>query len=167
MEKGNNAGGKKLLNLFDIVIIAVVVVLAGVFLLWRAGKLSTQENVVHDNSTVRYAIELSNMRYDSAEMIQVGDEILDNIKNFTMGTVVAVEVRDAETLTKDYETGAYIVSTIPGAKTAVVTLESDCVESATGFVVDGGYSVCGGNSVNVVGPGYYGQGYVLYIERGE
>lgn len=152
-------------NLFDLIIIALVVILAAGFLWWK-GILGGTGTSSSSTRTVRYTIELTQMYGDSAQLIQVGDTIVDGVHKYTMGTVVSVDVGDCIVSSHNYETGTYESVVMPGYQTATVVLESECSETDTQIMVGGGYVIRGGLSVTVRGPGYAATGSILSVERG-
>lgn len=158
-------------NLFDLIVIALVIALAVVFLVWKGvigGSAGTNEDDVPavSTNTVRYTLELPRMYGDSAEMIQVGDTIVDGVRKYTMGEVVSVEVTDYMTFSHDLENGCYRWVTVPDYQTATVVLESECTQTDTAITVGGGYLIRSGVSVQVRGPGYAASGTVVSVERG-
>ena len=130
------------LTLFDIVIIAIVVVI-GAVLVWFTGMAggsgsSGEESQGSSTSgTLRYTIELRQMVGESAYLIQEGDALVD------------------------------VPVTVPGYLTATVVVESPYTDNGTEIVVDGGYVIRSGVSVQVRGPGYAGSGEILTLERGD
>lgn len=158
-------------NVFDLVIIAIAIICGAVFL-WVTGALGGSSGGGEQSTgssgarTLRYTIELTQMYGDSAYLIEEGDTIVDGVRKYEMGTVVSVEVGDSITYSHDLENGTYIPVAVPGYKTATVVLETECSESGTEIMVDGGYLVRCGLSVQVRGPGYAGSGTILSIERG-
>lgn len=160
------------LTLFDIVIIAIVVVI-GAVLVWFTGMAggsgsSGEESQGSSTSgTLRYTIELRQMVGESAYLIQEGDALVDGVRKYNMGTVVSVEVGDSITYSHDMENGTYVPVTVPGYLTATVVVESPYTDNGTEIVVDGGYVIRSGVSVQVRGPGYAGSGEILTLERGD
>ena len=117
-------------NLFDIVIIVVLVVLA-LFLY----KFTHKEAAV-ETKPIRYTFELTDNAIGFTDLIEVGDEITDNVKNYYMGKVVAVEKAPHRELTDDVETGQILDAEMPGKETAIVTVEANATESASDFKVN-------------------------------
>jgi hypothetical protein len=152
-------------NLFDLIIIALVVVLAVGFLWWR-GVLGNSDDSASSTRTLRYTVELTRMYGDSAQLIQVGDTLVDGARKYSLGTVVSVEVGDCMVVTNDYETGTSTSVPLPGYQTATVVLECECTETDTQLTVGGGYVVRAGGTVSVRGPGYAASGSIITIERG-
>ena len=160
-------------NLFDLVIIAIVIV-CGVVFLWLTGAIgggggggeAPETGSASGSHNLRYIIELTQMYGDTAQLIREGDVIVDGVRKYEMGTVVSVDVADSTTYSHDMESGTYRQVTVPGYQTATVVLESECTESATEIMVDGGYLIRCGVSVQVRGPGYAGTGTIVSIERG-
>jgi hypothetical protein len=152
-------------NLFDCIIIALVIVLAVGFLWWR-GVLGRSDDSASSTRTLRYTVELTQMYGDSAQLIQVGDTLVDGARKYSLGTVVSVEVGDCMVTSHNYETGADTSVPLPGYQTATVVLEAECSETDTQLTVGGGYVVRAGGTVNVRGPGYAASGNIITIERG-
>ena len=158
-------------NFFDLAIIAVVILAAVLFLWWRGaiggtGGSGDQNQISSGNRTLRYTIELSQMYGDSANLIQVGDKIVDGVRKYEMGTVVSVEVGDSITYVHDMEHASYRPVVFPGYQTATLVLEAECSETDTELTVGGGYLIRCGTAIQVRGPGYAGSGTILSIERG-
>lgn len=149
-------------NLFDIIVIAVAVALAAVLLLTRSGGV---EQVVAQTTTVHYTIELTSMANGSAGLIAPGDPLVDKVKKYNIGTVTDVEVTDTETLTNDLENGEVKLTTSPGLQTATVEVEVQAAETSSQLTADGGFVLRVGQSVSVRGPGYWGTGYIVAVER--
>lgn len=151
------------LNVFDIIIIAVVIVAAGVFLyFWRfSGNSSTAVNT----TPVHYTIELNGMLEGTSQKIKEGDTIMDSTKKFIMGTVVSLTVMPATTTEVNLETGDTIEVEVPGKEAALIEIVCPCSSSDTEIKAESGYVVRIGSEVTASGPGYAGKGYVLAINR--
>jgi len=166
----NKTPKKKILNLFDIIVIVVVIVIAAAVLIYgytsSRAVLDDVENA-EESAVVEYTIEICEMPESAANSVKVGDTIMDSIKNFEMGQVQSVEVSPSVKSTPDYQNGKYVESELPESYTVTVALKSACQESDSSIVVGGGYTVAGGKSINVKGPGYAGSGYILQIERSD
>ena len=92
--------------------------------------------------------------------------MVDTVKKYKMGIVEDVKISPAQELVKDYETGRIILSDIPEKYTAVVKMTAEGTETDSALTVAGGYEVRAGISVTARGPGYYGSGMILSVERG-
>ena len=161
------------LNLFDIVLLAVVVVAAGGLLAWKF--MGSNQTVVDPNSgvtvpkgthTVRYVVELEQLHQQTADMIAEGDVVYERTKKELMGTVQSVEVAPARTLTKNELEGTFQFAEVPERYNVVMEITAQAVENDDGIVLESGLEVRAGTSVRVFGPGYYGAGYILSVERG-
>jgi flagellar basal body-associated protein FliL len=165
MEKKQNKPRWKL-NIFDIIIIAIVIIAAGVLIyIWRFSDKSGNTSVNY--KPVHYSIELSGMMSGTAEKIKEGDTILDSTKKFIMGTVVSVSIEPATTPEKNLETGDTVLSVMPDKETAVVELLCNCSSNESQITAESGYMISIGKDVTAAGPGYAGKGYVIAIERGD
>lgn len=153
------------LNLFDGIILALALAV-GAFLLWNAMKPRLPEEAAPaSNSAVRYTVRLQRCIPGTSELIQAGDQVADNIKNYVVGQVTAVEtvpcrrrVVDEENLRKIWvETDQY--------EDILLTLESPCQVTDSAIVLDGGYELRVGTTAYLRGIGYMGAGPVVSIEE--
>jgi len=155
------------LNLFDIIILALIVL--GGLAYFAVTNMSRSGGVALPTATstrtVRYTIELASMLEDAAALINEGDVIVDRIEKRTLGKVIAVEIVPAVIPVKDIFTGEQLLEAQPNRLTANLTLEATAAETASALTVDGGFIVRAGAQVTVAGPGYAGMGYVLSVER--
>ena len=153
------------LNLFDAIILVLVLVVGGV-LAWLTLRPAAQETAAPDvASTVRYTVRFQRWAEGSSSLIQAGDQLTDNIKNYAMGTVVSFEAVPAVTQLLNQETRQYEDAPIKGYEDILVTVESPCTESDTGFILDGGYELRVGITTYIKGEGYMASGPVVAVER--
>ena len=161
------------LNLFDIVLLVVVLAAAAGLLAWKF--VGSNQTEVDPNSgitipkgthTVRYVVELEQLHQQTAEMIAQGDEVYERTKKELMGTVQSVEVAPARTLTKNELEGTFQFAEVPERYNVVMEITAQAVENDDGIVLESGLEVRAGTAVRVLGPGYYGAGYILSVERG-
>ena len=150
---------KDLFNLFDIVVLAVAVLLAAVliFISRGTGKEAT---------TVVYTVEFTNMQNESASLIQPGDSLVDRVKKFDLGKVLSVEVGPTYTQRNDQMEGGTREVPSQTLQTATVVIEAPATETEQDFLVSGGFLIKIGTSVSAKGPGYSCYGTVLKIEKG-
>ena len=153
------------LNLFDGIIL-VLALAVGAFLLWNAMKPRIPDEVAPTSTShVRYTVRLQRCIPGTSQLIQEGDQVADNIKNYVVGNVTAVEavpcrrrVVDEENLRKIWvETDQY--------EDILLTLESPCQITDSAIVLDGGYELRVGSTAYLRGIGYMGTGPVVSIEE--
>lgn len=161
------------LNLFDIGLVAVVLAAAVGVLAWKfVGSNQTAVDpdsgvtVPKNTQTVHYVVELEQLHQQTAEMIAEGDEIYERTKKEFMGTVQSVEVTPARTLTKNELEGTFQFVEVPERYNVVMEVTAQAVDREDGIVLESGLEARAGTSVRVLGPGYYGAGYILSVERG-
>ena len=153
------------LNLFDAMILILALIAAGV-LAWLALRPAAQEADSAVTSTVRYTVRFQRWSEGSGALIEAGDKLTDNIKNYAMGTVVSWEAEPAVTQVLNQETRQYENAVIEGYEDILVTVESPCTESDAGFLLDGGYELRVGVTTYIKGEGYMASGPVVAVERG-
>ena len=152
---------KRKLNFFDIVIVLVVVLVAA------GAYVFTHKDEVVETKKLVYTFELTDVQEGFSELVEIGDSITDNVKNYHMGTVIAVEAQPYKIITEDVVNGKLREVEVPGRETCVITVEANVTEVGADYKVDGNYTVKAGLEVAAKGPGYAGVGYILTIDRGE
>ena len=159
----------KLLNLFDLCLIGAAVLVAVVLVVFKLkaapAPVDPTATVPTNMQTVRYVVELEQIHQQTADMIQADQVIYERTKRECMGTILDVAVNDATTLTKDEEHGTFQFVEVPERYNVVMTVESKCTVKEDAIVLDSGLEVRAGTSVRVLGPGYYGAGSILSVER--
>ncbi|MBQ3135208.1 MAG: DUF4330 family protein [Oscillospiraceae bacterium] len=161
------------LNLFDIGLLVVVLVAAAGLLAWKF--VGSRQTAVDPNSglsvpkgmqVVHYVVELEQVHKETADMIALGDTIYERTKKELMGTVESVEVSPARTLTKNELQGTFQFVEVPERYNVLMNVTAQATDTEEGIVLESGLEVRAGTSVRVFGPGYYGAGYILSVERG-
>ena len=147
--------------------LVLAVVVAGL-LLWNHFKPAPDaESETNPAATVTYTVRFNKWREGTSDMVQPGDDLADNVKNFNMGTVVSVESVPAVSSTLDAKDRRYVQAEIPGYEDVLVTVKSPCTLSGEDIVLDGGYVLKVGTLTYVRGVGYMGSGPVISIDREE
>lgn len=161
------------LNLFDIGLMAVVLLVAAGMLVWKfAGSDQTAvdpnsgESVPKGIQTVRYVVELEQLHLQTAQRIAQGDQLYERTKKELMGTVETVEVVPCRILSKNQENGTFLYTEVPERYNVTIELTAQGTQQDKGTMLTSGLELHAGTSVRVLGPGYYGTGYVLSVERG-
>lgn len=152
-------------NLFDGIILVLALVIGGV-LLWMAVKPAGGESAASPvTSTVRYTVRFQRWPEGNSSLIEVGDQIVDNIKNYEMGHVVSYEAVPAVDEVLDSVNHCYTQAEIDGFEDILVTIESPCTESDEGFILGGGYKLRVGITTYIKSEGYMASGPVVSVER--
>ena len=161
------------LNLFDIGLLVVVLAVAVGLVAWKfIGSNQTQvdpeSGVVVPKGTqpIRYVVELEQVHKETADMVKVGQELYERTRKELMGTVESVEVTPTEILTRNETAGIFEYVKMPERYNVVMEISTQATESENNIVLASGLEIRAGTSVRVLGPGYYGAGYVLSVERG-
>ena len=148
-------------NLFDIVIVLIILAVGAVlYLMLRP----TASNVVQ-TTPMRYTIEMLNLPEGTHELMQVGDKIIDASRTYPMGTVVAVEAVPYTVETVDQENNVVRQAAVPGYETVLLTLEANMVVTDSSITTEGGYLVRVGLSTKAKSENYAATGYIVGIER--
>lgn len=153
------------LNLFDG--IALVLALAvGAFLLWSALKpAAPAEGTSHSTATVRYTVRFQKWIEGTGVLVESGDKLVDNIKNYELGTVVSAKAVPSQSLQLDHQSRQYVLAGIPGCEDVLVTVEAPCTTSDEAILLGGGYALRVGSVAYIRGEGYMASGPIISIER--
>lgn len=156
------------LNLFDgIVLIAALLI--GAFLLWRAVRPQGSAEVIpataSNASTVRYTLRFQRWAVGTSQLIEPGDQLYDNIKNFSIGQVVSAQAVPAEMPVLDHENRRQVQAALEGFEDVLVTVQAPCTASDESLVVGGGYEIRAGATAYVKGQGYMGSGPIVSVEE--
>ena len=153
-------------NFFDIMIVAVVIAaVAGALLILRGtGDRGGGLLFAGQQEIVYYTIELQQMRGDAGERISPGDALIDRVENRPLGTVVSVELRPSQRLSKNLVTGDLIVAVIPDRIDAIIVVRANATVTDHQISI-GRFILRVGGRVSVLGPLYSGGGFVIDIDR--
>lgn len=153
------------LNLFDGIVLVLAVAVAA-FLLWRAMKPAVQVPMDPSvTSTVRYTVRFQRWTPGTSALIQAGDRIADNIKNYEIGQVVSAEAEPARIQVLDTQNRRYVWAEMNGFEDVLVTIEAPCTVSDAAITVGGGYELRVGSTGYFRGEGYMGSGPIVAIEE--
>lgn len=153
------------LNIFDVIIIICALV-AAVLIINYASRSGGGASIipVGTQETRQYTLELQGMRYGTADLIRVGDTLIDKVEKRSIGTVVSVELRPAMMQTSNSVTGDRVISEVPGRIDAIITVSAQVTVTDSQVSVDG-FPLRVGTKVSVNGPAYNGNGFITYVGR--
>ena len=167
MEQENRKRTKLKINFFDILIIVVVIALAGAYAVHRIGGGSAVNSSSAETRNVVYTLELTDLDENTKSLIHKGDEVIDKVKKYEIGTVQNVEFYPFQRLTENKDSGQYYFVDEADRCSASLTEEVRCQDDGNTLTADSGFEIRVGQSVSLVGPGYSGAGYITGIERDE
>lgn len=153
------------LNLFDGIVL-ILALAVGASLLWSALKpAAVQPGDTASTATVRYTVRFQRWIEDTSDLIQPGDRLVDNIKNFELGQVVSAQVVPAQSIQLNHLDRVYQLADIPGYEDVLVTVEAPCAVTNEAITVGGGYALRVGATAYIRGVGYMASGPIVAIER--
>ncbi len=165
----NNAGKKEggsalkrflgLFNFFDLALLIAAALLAVVLVLVTV--LGGREDTV----TVRYTVEATGFEDGIEKLIRVGDPVMDIIKKYDVGTIVAVDYEDTTRDVVDYDTETVVKAKIPGQVTAMVTIETEAEDGEEAYSVEGNYDLRVGSAVSIRSKGLSFSGTIVVVEE--
>ena len=153
------------LNLFDAVIILAALVV-GAVVLWTQLK-PADSPAAPAAEKIQYTIVVKKTVPGTGGQVEVGDSVVDAVKNFDLGKVVSSETLPSQDLALDTENATYVLTDVPNKEDVYITMESSAVIGDEMITLGSGYVVRVGEPIYVRGPGYLGSGTVYAIERGE
>lgn len=149
-------------NFFDIliVILLLLVVLAAY---WLSHRSAAPTAVV---TTRTYTVELAQLKSGMEAYVAVGDPVTDNVKNYDVGTVTAVEVRPYTTnKSLDEEAGTYRQAPVEGWVNVVLTIEVDTTETDASVDTVSGYTLRTGAVGSFTAGSLSSGGVILDVSR--
>lgn len=153
------------LNLFDGIVL-VLALAVGALLLWSALKPTAPTAAETVNATtVQYTVRFQKWIEGTGALVEPGDKLVDNIKNYELGTVVSAQVVPAQSLQLSHDDRAFVLTTIHGYEDVLVTVESPCTISDDAITLGGGYALRVGSTAYIRGEGYMASGPIISMER--
>ena len=155
------------LTLFDGIVL-VLALAVGALILWfslRPTASTSETAVTATTATLRYTVRFQKWIEGTSSLIQPGDKLVDNIKNYELGSVVSSETVPAQSLQLDHSSREYVLATIPGYEDVLVTVEAPCTTSSEAITLGGGYALRVGSVAYIRGEGYMASGPIVSIER--
>ena len=153
-------------NLFDIIFIACIVVVAVIVVRLSGSDGVTFTAPAGEQRTVTYTIIFERMIVNAALLVSYGDELIDRVENRPMGRIVSVDIQPARTFQPDLNTGNLYLREVPERNDVFVVVEAPAVFTESQIsLVDGGFVIRAGVSVSISGPGYNAMGFIVDIER--
>ena len=156
------------LNLFDGIVLAAALAVAAfmAFTALKPAAPAVEESAAPAASSVVYTVKFTKMIEGTETMVEPGDQLVDNIKNYKLGTVVATEVLPCTTRVEDHVNKQVVRAEVPGHVDLLVTVESDRATMGDDAVVlDGGYKLRVNTTAYIKGEGYMASGPIMFIER--
>lgn len=150
-------------NLFDaIIILLVIAVLAGAMLL-RSRGANGNAGPAQSLVPMRYTVELTDAPYGMAELMELGSDVYCSTDNAYLGKLVDVEKRPHRETTYSPNREEYVVYETGETDDVYVTIEGNGYASTREIVV-GGKTVRVGESLAVKGLGYAHAGYISAVD---
>lgn len=148
-------------NFIDIAFIILIAAVA-----FAAYFLSHQGADAVDQATKRsYVVELSDLDPRMADYVKVGDTVTDNVRNYHLGTVAAVEAVPYTLSVIDEEAGVYREAEVPDRICLLITIEADTLESDKQISTTSGYVLQVGSSISCTVGVLSAPGYITSLDR--
>jgi hypothetical protein len=119
-ERGRLFGKVSVIDVF--VLLAVVILAIAAFT-----KFNVYQNPLTSDNTVDivYTLEIPAIRYSNANIIRPGDKVYSLETGANIGTVMAVEIRDAYAI-EDKADGAFVIARVHERYDVFLTVEAHC-----------------------------------------
>lgn len=144
-----NKEKKSILNIFDIVVLALCAALAAAFFI--INSMVPTVDMTPELYEVHYTLEIVGMKNKLAYEVLPGD-VLTEKSGVVLGEVVSVEVTPAAAA---------------NTETATVRMVARCTQSERWVKINDSFILRVGTAVTVEGPGYSGSGYITDLEIGD
>lgn len=149
-------------NFFDILIV-VLLLLVVLAAYWLSHRSAAPTAVVVPRT---YTVELIQLKAGMEDYVAVGDPVTDNVKNYDVGTVKAVEVRPYTTdESLDEEAGTYHQTPVEGWVNVLLTIEVDTVETENSVDTLSGYTLRTGVTGSFTAGTLSSRGVILDVSR--
>lgn len=150
------------LNLFDGIILVAALIAAAVLIWFARNPTPTNKDDVV-SGTIRYTLRLNQWPNGVSDLVQIGDRLTENTKNYELGEIVDIKVEPCRIQAVDLEAGKRVLAELEGYDDVVVTLETACEIGKYDVEVEEEFLRVG-NLLHARGDGYMGSGFVESIE---
>lgn len=142
------------------IIIVIAAVIGAAIFLFSTGSVG--ESV--KTSNIEYVIELRTVRNEFADNFKEGQQVVDAVAKYHLGTLISYSASDATYNGNDMQTGSLVSGIYPDHSNIKLTVSAEAVPGAYGrYVIDGGYDISVGSTVYVRLPDYTGVGYCTQL----
>lgn len=155
------------LSIFDVVVLVLVIAVAAI-LLWKVlkpAKPVVDEPAASTSTMVHYTMKYVRWENGHTDMIRVGSNVYDNVKNSFIGTITSVEVVPYKVLLLDHESREYVLATTDQIQEVIVEVECPGSYNADSVVLEEGYTILVGATAYVRGEGYMTTATIMGISR--
>ncbi|MCL2563947.1 MAG: DUF4330 domain-containing protein [Oscillospiraceae bacterium] len=157
---------KKRLNGFDIAVIGVILLGAGVWFFLANRTPPPPEEAIFAEGRATYTVEVPHLTPLQIAQVQVGDQLQEATGLIPIGQVISIETRPDEITVNDYEAQEIRLMPIEGRYVMTLMIETDVTVTDEAILADGRVLLRGGRGILFTGPGYAFSGNLLGIERG-
>ncbi len=151
------------LNLFDSIVLFVVLCLGGVFLWSSLNQNSTA--TTSKTKQLHYQIMIKESQQGTGEQIAIGSTLEEVVKNYHLGTITNVTVLPAKKQVLNHLEQKYQTSVLEGYEDILVDLEVTVTETDYEILADGSFELKVGNLIYLRGAGYMAAGYIYQMDR--
>lgn len=152
------------LNLFDGLVLLIALAV-GAVLAWTALKPQAPVEAAPQNTaTVRYTIRFQRMSPEAAQLVEEGDLLADNVKNYEMGKVTGIQAVPAQVPVVDHVNQRSVLAVQEGVLDLLVEVTAPCTATQKSITVGGGYEIRVGGVQYIRGQGYMASGPIVAME---
>ena len=152
---------KRKLNVVDIVIMLVLV--GSIFIVGYVTGMFGGSTSGGANTTVYFTVEITYLRENFTEHINVGDSIRDAIRGDFLGVVDSFTVEPTEIATTDRVNNQFVMTEVPERYTVFLTIRGNGTKTDSHIAVEGN-TIAVGQTMSIRGKGYAGTGFITNIE---
>ena len=148
------------LNLFDVLFVLLILIFVIVAYMLSHGGISRQETI-----TRNYLLELADLPDGMQDSVSIGCQVEDNVKNYELGIVTAIEIIPSTGSVLDEETRTIQQAVKPDQLTLLLTIQVDTVETEDTSDTVSGYPLRVGRFVSCTAGSLTASGYILAVDR--
>lgn len=156
---------KRRFNVIDalIILIILIVIVGGGLFLWSR-KADTAQNTFE----IEYVVEFRTVRDELTTGFTEGIRLVDSVKKYQLGEVIAVNITPAKFTGTDLVDGELVYSDYPEHSNVDLTVRTTASQDSDGnYIIDGGYRISVGTTMYIRSPGYVGVGYCTKFKKAE
>jgi len=153
---------KPAVNVVDLLIVLLILAV-GAVLLYVFVFNGRGEQIAPQMRTVRYVVELKNVRDEFTDKVTVGENAFDSVGLYNIGIITAYEEKDATRRGTNLVAGEPVITPYPGRKNLYLTIEAQANLENNIYSI-GGYRITVGMGVSLKMQNFSGTGNCITFE---
>ena len=162
----NTASKKKkfYFNFIDVFLIVVLLAAVAALVFFVRERQIVTETGNKNTVELLYKIEVSPMREEFRNLVEVGNTTIDTVYMTEIGEITEVSYSSCYYIGNDPNTGAPVSTIYPGRVTMILTVKATAVETQSGYEIGRRHLVLG-DTISFRVPDFTGTGTCIAIEK--